>query len=197
MKFFNTTHLAGVGEFITAVSGSTGDYDLTLADGTVVEGYDETAGTFSTAAPVVGDLFLYGTDGAGRLLASADQDVIPAVSAAAFMRQKDNKEVLLVTSVPAHEAVDVAIDANVVLNFNTTVLIADSDGIVLSDTGTSTPVAGAVSVLNNVVTINPTGNLTNEEEYQVVIASDAITNLNGDEFAGVVAGALTFTCIAA
>lgn len=197
MKIFVTTHTSGVGGFITAVTGSTGDYDLTLDDGTTVEGYDETAGSFSTDAPLPGDLFIYGEDGSGRLLASADQDVVPAKTASKFFRFKDVTLPTLASSDPAHEETDVAIDANVDLTFSKAMAIADSDGIVLSDTATSTPVASAVSVSGTVVTINPTGNLTNSTEYKVVVSAAALDDLAGNSFAGIASGALTFTTIAA
>ena len=88
MRFFKSEHKAGVGEFIASVTGSTGDYDLTLRDGTVYEEYDETANGYGTAAPVAGDLCIFGIgggDSAGRRPTHGDIQVIPAAEANRLM----------------------------------------------------------------------------------------------------------------
>jgi hypothetical protein len=84
--------MVGSGDFIASVSGSTTDYDLTLDDGTVIEEYDETAGTFDTTAPQAGDLVLFGVLDGNRLIASAVRsvEVIKAAVAANFFRPVDN-----------------------------------------------------------------------------------------------------------
>jgi hypothetical protein len=192
MKNFVSRHLAGVGNYIASVSGSTGDYDLTLVDGTVYEGYDETANSFGTAAPGRGDLCLFGTDGATRRIGSADVDVLPLEIANQFLRIKDTSAPTAVLS-PLDEAEDVAITANITLTFNKDVSIATAASIVLADVATSTPVDCTNSVSGHVVTINPDASLTNEEVYDITILADAIADMAGNLYAGSVT---TFTCVA-
>jgi hypothetical protein len=89
MRNYRSIRMSGAGDFIASVSGSTGDYDLTLDDGTVFAGYDETTGTFSTAAPQAGDLLVFGIYTGQRLMTAANAEVIPAASAAAFIIPED------------------------------------------------------------------------------------------------------------
>lgn len=91
MRDYRTIKMVGAGDFIASVTGSTGDYDITLDDGTVYEGYDETAGTFSTDAPAAGDLLVFGIIDGNRLITSgsASPEVIPAADAANFIVPAD------------------------------------------------------------------------------------------------------------
>jgi hypothetical protein len=93
MKTFRTVRMCAPGEFISSVSGSTGDYDLTLDDGTIIEGYDEGEGNFTSAAPAIGDLVMVGALTGHQLLSAAvgtlDIDVIPAAQAANFVIPAD------------------------------------------------------------------------------------------------------------
>jgi hypothetical protein len=86
MRLFKTIHMAGPGDFIASVSGSSGDYDITLDNGETIEGYDETAGAFSTAEPVADDLVVFGFQGGSRAFTAANAEVIPAAQAADWLQ---------------------------------------------------------------------------------------------------------------
>ncbi len=89
MRNYKTINITGCGDYIASVSGSTGDYDITLDDGFVLEGYDETAGIFDTAAPVAGDLLLFGPITNSPLVTVANAQVVKAAVAADFFRPVD------------------------------------------------------------------------------------------------------------
>ena len=76
LKLAKSKHLGCVVDQIASVSGSTGDYDLTLDNGEVITGYDETAGSFDTAAPVADDYACFGILGGTRNMTAADCEVI-------------------------------------------------------------------------------------------------------------------------
>ena len=67
--------------WIASVSGSTGDYDLTLSNGVVLEGYDETAGNFDTGAPQANDMITFGLLTGSPLITVANAEVIDAADA--------------------------------------------------------------------------------------------------------------------
>lgn len=90
MRTYRTINITGAGDFIASVSGSTGDYDITLDDGFILTGYDETAGSYSTAAPAAGDLLLFGPLTGQRAATVANAEVIPAAQAADFFKPVDN-----------------------------------------------------------------------------------------------------------
>ena len=85
MRDYRAIKMVGAGDFIASVTGSTGDYDITLDDGTVLEEYDETAGVFDSAAPVAGDLLTFGLLTGSRLITVANAQVIKAAVAADFI----------------------------------------------------------------------------------------------------------------
>lgn len=85
MRDYRSIRYAAAGDYIGSVSGSSGDYDLTLDDGTVIEAYDETAGTFDTTAPVAGDLAVFGILTGDRRVVVANVEVIKAAVAALFI----------------------------------------------------------------------------------------------------------------
>lgn len=89
MRDYRTINMVGAGDFIASVTGASGDYDLTLDDGTVIEEYDETAGTFSTSAPAAGDLAVFGIINGDRRVLVANVEVIPAADAANFLVPAD------------------------------------------------------------------------------------------------------------
>jgi hypothetical protein len=76
MKFAKTKHLSCVVEQIASVTGSTGDYDIVLDNGETLEEYDETAGSYDTAAPVADDYVTFGLDGGSRSFTAANAQVI-------------------------------------------------------------------------------------------------------------------------
>lgn len=82
MRDYRSINLVGAGDFIASVTGSTGDYDIVTDYGFTLVGYDETAGTFDTAAPVAGDLLTFGMITGGRKAVVANAEVIKAAVAA-------------------------------------------------------------------------------------------------------------------
>lgn len=78
IKMYATIHMAAPGALITAVSGATGAYDLTLENGEIIVGYDETAGDFSVGVPVIGDLCLFGALGGSQAFTAANANVVPS-----------------------------------------------------------------------------------------------------------------------
>lgn len=76
LKFAKTKHLTCVVDQIASVSGSTGDYDITLDNGEVLTGYDETAGNFDTAAPVADDYICFGILNGDMTFSAANAEVI-------------------------------------------------------------------------------------------------------------------------
>ena len=98
----------------------------------------------------------------------------------------------LSSATPADEATNVGTSANVVLNFNENVQLASSGTITLHAlNGTATDVVidlanplGQLSVSGSTLTINPIGNLTSLGEYAVRITAGAVTDLEGNAYAG-------------
>lgn len=75
-KFCKTKHMAGICEQIASVTGSTGDYDIVLDNGETLTGYDETAGSFDTAAPVADDYVCFGLLDSDPAFSAANAEVI-------------------------------------------------------------------------------------------------------------------------
>ena len=71
-----TKHIAGVCEQIASVSGLTGAYTLVLDNGESLVGYDETAGSFDTAAPVADDYCCFGLLDGDHTFSAANAEVI-------------------------------------------------------------------------------------------------------------------------
>ena len=76
LKLAKSKHLACVVEQIASVTGVSGDYDIVLDNGEVLEGYDETAGSYDTAAPVADDYCTFGLDGGSRSFTAANAQVM-------------------------------------------------------------------------------------------------------------------------
>jgi hypothetical protein len=90
MRLYRGLPLSGVGDFIASVSGSSGDYDITMDNGIVLEAYDETdTSLISNDAPAAGDLLVFGLRLDSRAATVANADVIPAEIAAYFFRPAD------------------------------------------------------------------------------------------------------------
>jgi hypothetical protein len=96
----------------------------------------------------------------------------------------------LVSAAPADNSSAVAVSSDIVFTFNDP--IAVGTGFVrlrnLSDNTESTidiTDASQVSISGNTLTINPTANLAGQKNYAVQIDAGAITDLNGNGFAGI------------
>ena len=107
----------------------------------------------------------------------------------------------LLSSTPADEATGVSTGADIVLTFDESVQLGAGD-IVISDgasdirtitVGGAADPDGTVSVSGNTVTIDPTADLAAGTTYHVTVASGAIEDVSGNDFAGVAAGGLDFT----
>ena len=106
----------------------------------------------------------------------------------------------LVSSVPADDATDVAIDANIVLNFSESVNADDGD-IVIYKTSGGTTVETIASTASNVtgsgtsqITINPSADFEYGVEYYVLIDSGAFDDDNDEDYTGISSTtALSFT----
>ena len=97
----------------------------------------------------------------------------------------------LSSSVPTDNGTDVSISADQTLTFNNALTDASVNGINLVDLSTGLPVAAAVT-LNSpklVITVNPTADLSNNQEYLLVYA---VMDIYGQTLNGVV----SFTTVA-
>ena len=111
-----------------------------------------------------------------------------------------NSAPTLVSSVPADDATDVAIDANIVLNFSESVNADDGD-IVIYETSGGTEVETIASTASNVtgsgtsqITINPSADFEYGVEYYVLIDSGAFDDANDEDYTGITSTtALSFT----
>lgn len=98
----------------------------------------------------------------------------------------------LSSSTPTDDATDVSISADQTLTFNNALTDASVNGINLIDLSTGLPVAASVT-LNTpklVITVNPTADLSNSQEYLLVYA---VTDIYGQTLNGVV----SFTTVVA
>ena len=171
MKTFDSLRFAGVGDYIVSVSGSTGDYDLTLRNGETIEEYDETAGVYSTAAPTPGDVLLKGTQTGSRTIASTDWQVIPSALAGYLLRQKDHLAMIPTVLSPLDEAVDVAVDAVITVTFNKDIA-SKVDAKVAVDDGAA--VACTITNSGAVLTITPDADMEFETEHTVTVTTGAV-----------------------
>ncbi|WP_405110191.1 Ig-like domain-containing protein [Paenibacillus sp. FSL K6-1217] len=89
---------------------------------------------------------------------------------------------------PENGATDVAIGANLKLAFSENVQAGEGSIVIYnnsSDKIAATISAGDVSILNNVVTINPVNNLEYGTSYYVRITGDAFADLSGNFYSGI------------
>jgi phi13 family phage major tail protein len=98
----------------------------------------------------------------------------------------------LSSSTPVDDAIDISISADQTLTFNNALTDASVYGITLIDLSNGSLVAKAVSLnaTKKIITVNPTSDLSNNQEYHLVYS---VTDLYGQTLNGVV----SFTTIAA
>jgi uncharacterized delta-60 repeat protein len=94
----------------------------------------------------------------------------------------------LISSTPGDNALNTAIESNIVLTFSERVQ-AGSGNIIITD-GTETHTiaindSNQVTIASNMVTINPTNNLHTSSNYHVEVTSGAITDFSGNAYAGI------------
>ncbi|WP_341347168.1 Ig-like domain-containing protein [Paenibacillus sp. FSL H3-0469] len=100
----------------------------------------------------------------------------------------DTTAPIVSTYSPENGATDVAIGANLKLAFSENVQAGEGSIVIYnisSDKIAATISAGDVSILNNVVTINPVNNLEYGTSYYVRISADAFADASGNYYAGI------------
>ena len=115
---------------------------------------------------------------------------ISSTTALSFTSQ-DTSDPYLTSTVPAHQATVIAVDANIVLNFSESV-DAESGNIVIKKNSddsivetidvTSGQVSGSGT---NQITINPSTDFDELTKYYIEIASTAFDDASGNSFAGI------------
>ena len=90
MKDYRTINMVGTGEFVSGITGSNTDFDVTLDDGTVLETYNpDHADKLFPDDPAAGGLLVFGLRTDSRAVVTANADFIPATMAALFFDRKD------------------------------------------------------------------------------------------------------------
>jgi len=102
----------------------------------------------------------------------------------------NDQAVPMVTSFfPADDATDVAIDTNLVMNFSENVVAGTGNIVIYKSDDTlfeSIPVGDPkVSIVNNIVTINPADTFASETSYYVQIAATCFDDTSGNSYAGI------------
>lgn len=89
---------------------------------------------------------------------------------------------------PADDSVGIALTTDLIATFSEAVTLSGSGSLLLKNLSGGSDIAislpGDVSVSGAVLTITPPSNLAASQEYAVVISSDAITDLAGNPYAG-------------
>ena len=117
-----------------------------------------------------------------------------------FTSAADNVSPTLVSSSPADNATDVAVDANIVLTFNESV-DAESGNITIKKTSDNSTVetidvtGGQVTGSGtSQITVTPSSDFDNGTEYYVLIDATAFDDVSGNSYAGISSTtALSFT----
>ncbi len=130
----------------------------------------------------------------------SDASYAGVTSTTALSFTTTNSAPTLVSSVPADDATDVAINANIILNFSESVNADDGD-IVIYKTSGGTEVETIASTASNVtgsgtsqITINPSADFEYGVEYYVLIDSGAFDDANDEDYTGITSTtALSFT----
>ncbi|WP_299452742.1 Ig-like domain-containing protein [uncultured Microscilla sp.] len=118
---------------------------------------------------------------------------------AAFAAQAVTNNVTAVTLAPLHSTTNVNPNANFTLNFGGTNVQANTGNITirpLSPAGTdiTIPVGDAqVSIVNDVVTINPTADLNPGTQYEIFFVDDVFRTTSNSALAGIAPGNWQFT----
>ena len=115
---------------------------------------------------------------------------ISSTTALSFTSQ-DTSDPYLTSTVPAHQATAIAVDANIVLNFSESI-DAESGNIVIKKNSDDSIVetidvtGGQVSGSGtNQITINPSTDFDELTKYYIEIASTAFDDASGNSFAGI------------
>ena len=106
----------------------------------------------------------------------------------------------LLSTIPADNAPDVAVDANLVLTFNEEVVAGTGNFRIADAVDDSTfAIIAAESdyatFVNNTVTLDPVEDLAAETEYNVYVQNTAVEDTSGNPFAGISDESFSFTTV--
>ena len=92
----------------------------------------------------------------------------------------------LISSTPSDNSTDISDTANIILTFNENVVLGNGNITLTNGAGDTRVIiandSSQVSVNNNVVTINPTSNLSFASGYYLMVEADAISDASGNDF---------------
>lgn len=133
--------------------------------------------------------------------ASAARNAFAGLTAGTFtFTTVDDAAPVLVSTVPAHGAVDVALTSTLVLTFNEPVQMGAGNVVLTASAGSPavTIAAGAATASGSTVTLTLAPHLAsalNGQSYSVAMPSGFVKDLNNVAFAGISAGALVFAVV--
>ena len=137
-----------------------------------------------------------------RYYATSSVSVHHQINEIEYFGNVDTTNPTLTSSVPADNATGVALDANIVLNFdefvdaetgNITIKKTSDNSIVETIDVTSGQVSGSGTAQ---ITINPSANLDGSTEYYILIDATAFDDVSGNSYAGISSTtALSFTTV--
>lgn len=179
----STTYDLGTFSFPTTTSGGAMATDLTLSG--ITELQNVTSPIELRIIPVSanaasGTFYFYGP------VTGQDLQVLGTVSTVGG----DTTAPTVATISPSNAAVDVALDSNLVATFSENVVAGTGNIVIKKSSDDSTistiPVGDAqVSIASNVVTINPTANLSAATQYYVLVDNTAFKDGSNNNFAGI------------
>ena len=108
---------------------------------------------------------------------------------AATIKNDDTAATLDVTFTPTDEAIGVAVNNNIVLNFNEAIARGTGNIILTTSSGATVATYDAatssnLSISGTTLTINPSADLAYSTEYKVELAAGSIKGLAGNNYAG-------------
>lgn len=115
-----------------------------------------------------------------------------------FTTSNDVTPPIISSTTPADNATSIAINNNIIINFNEAVQ-GITGNIILTDLtdgsdGRSIPIGDPqISIVGSTVTINPASDLEIGTEYEVTFAASVLEDLIGNDFGGLSSGQLNFS----
>lgn len=178
IKIYNSTNIE-----VPPVTIPVDSDDVTI-DGNVVTINPEDDLDYGTSyhVQITNDAFM---DVAGNLYAGITNDTTWRFSTAS---EPDKTAPIVSTYLPENGATEVAIGVNLELAFSENVIAGEGSVVIYnnsSDKIAATIAAKDVSILNNIVTINPADNLEYGTSYHVRISGDAFADSSGNYYAGI------------
>ena len=175
-----------------SLDGGTGSDTLEGGLGTDIAIFSGTYASYTiTFNAVTGSYRLVDGGGAADTVTNVESfQFADQVRPASQVISSDTTAPTLASSTPADNAANLAVSANLVLNFSESVQAGSGDIQVFNSNGT---VARTISVTDtsqvtfqgSTVTVNPAANLAAGSSYYLVIGAAAIRDLAGNNFAGI------------